>query len=58
MNFEYSEEQQQLADSLRKYLSNEYDFEKRKAIIQSAGGVSEYRPLAELAAQTAYIIRW
>ena len=41
MNFEYSEEQQQLADSLRKYLSNEYDFEKRKAIIQSAGGVSD-----------------
>ena len=25
---------------------------------QPAGGVSEYRPLAELAAQTAYIIRW
>jgi len=41
MNFEYSEEQQQLADSLRKYLSNEYDFEKRKAIIQSAAGISD-----------------
>ena len=41
MNFEYSEEQQQLADSLRKYLSNEYDFEKRKAIVQSASGVSD-----------------
>jgi alkylation response protein AidB-like acyl-CoA dehydrogenase len=30
MNFEYTEEQQQLADSIRKYLANEYDFEKRK----------------------------
>ena len=41
MNFEYSDEQRQLADSLAKYLSNEYDFEKRKAIINSAGGVSD-----------------
>ncbi len=41
MNFEYSEEQQQLADALRKYLSNEYDFEKRKAIIRSDSGASD-----------------
>jgi alkylation response protein AidB-like acyl-CoA dehydrogenase len=41
MNFEYSEEQQQLADSLRKYLGNEYDFEKRKAIVKSEAGLSE-----------------
>jgi alkylation response protein AidB-like acyl-CoA dehydrogenase len=41
MNFEYSEEQQQLADSLRKYLANEYDFEKRKAIVASPGGISD-----------------
>jgi len=41
MNFEYSEEQQQLADALRKYLANEYDFEKRKAIIRSDSGVNE-----------------
>ncbi len=40
MNFEYSEEQQQLADSLRKFLANEYDFEKRKAIVKSDSGVS------------------
>ena len=33
MNFEYSDEQQQLADSVRKYLANDYDFEKRKAIV-------------------------
>ena len=41
MNFEYSEEQQQLADSVRKYLANEYDFEKRKAIIRSDSGISD-----------------
>jgi alkylation response protein AidB-like acyl-CoA dehydrogenase len=41
MNFEYSEEQQQLADALRKYLTNEYDFEKRKAIIRSDSGASD-----------------
>ncbi|HPU53602.1 MAG TPA: acyl-CoA dehydrogenase [Burkholderiaceae bacterium] len=41
MNFEYTEEQQQLADSIRKYLANEYDFEKRKAIIKSPSGLSD-----------------
>ena len=41
MNFDYSDDQQQLADSVRKYLTNEYDFDKRKAIIRSAEGLSE-----------------
>ena len=41
MDFDYSEEQQQLADSLRKYLSNKYDFEARKAIINSSKGISD-----------------
>ena len=41
MNFEISDEQQQLADSLRKYLANEYSFDQRKAIIQSATGTSD-----------------
>jgi len=41
MNFEYSDEQKQLADSLGKYLANEYDFEKRKAIINSRTGISD-----------------
>ena len=40
MNFDITDEQQQLADSLRKYLGNEYGFEQRKAIIQSASGFS------------------
>jgi alkylation response protein AidB-like acyl-CoA dehydrogenase len=41
MDFEYSEEQRQLADSLNKYLAANYDFEKRKAIVDSASGVSD-----------------
>ena len=41
MYFEYTEEQQQLADSIRKYLANEYDFEKRKAIVKSPSGLSD-----------------
>ena len=41
MDFNYSDEQQQLADSLRKYLANEYDFEARKAAINSASGISD-----------------
>ncbi|MCX7161078.1 MAG: acyl-CoA dehydrogenase family protein, partial [Proteobacteria bacterium] len=41
MNFEYSEEQQQLADSIGKYLANEYSFEKRKATLTSPTGLSD-----------------
>ena len=40
MDFEFSQEQQQLADSLRKYLAKEYGFEARKAAINSAAGTS------------------
>ena len=41
MNFDYSDEQRQLADSLSKYLASHYDFEKRKAILNSASGLSD-----------------
>jgi len=41
MNFDYSDEQQQLADSVRKLLANQYGFEQRKAILQSPSGLSE-----------------
>ncbi len=40
MNFDYSDEQQQLADSVAKFLANRYGFEQRKAILQSAEGFS------------------
>jgi len=41
MNFDYSDEQQQLADSLQKYLASNYGFEQRKAILNSATGQSD-----------------
>jgi alkylation response protein AidB-like acyl-CoA dehydrogenase len=41
MNFEYSDEQQQLADSLRKLLANDYSFDKRKLILNSSTGGSD-----------------
>jgi len=40
MNFDYTDEQQQLADSLQKYLAGQYGFEQRKAIVNSETGVS------------------
>jgi alkylation response protein AidB-like acyl-CoA dehydrogenase len=50
MNFEYSDVQRQLADSVRKVLANDYSFEKRKAIVHSSSGCSDavWRTLAEL----------
>ncbi|HMO47290.1 MAG TPA: acyl-CoA dehydrogenase [Rubrivivax sp.] len=41
MNFEYSDEQQQLADSVRKFLAQSCGFEQRKATVQSASGGSD-----------------
>ncbi len=41
MNFELSDEQQQLADSVTKYLTGDYSFEKRQAIVLSETGFSE-----------------
>ena len=41
MNFDLTPEQKQLADSVSKYLNNEYSFEKRKTILLSEPGVSE-----------------
>ena len=41
MNFELSDEQQLLADSLRKYLANDYSFDARTKIVASSTGWSE-----------------
>jgi alkylation response protein AidB-like acyl-CoA dehydrogenase len=41
MNFDLSEEQQLLADSLRRYLANEYSLDARAKIVDSATGWSE-----------------
>ncbi len=40
MNFDYSEEQQLLAASVRRFVEKEYNFEARKQIVASAEGVS------------------
>ncbi len=40
MNFDYNEEQQLLADSVRRFLQKDYDFEARKKIVASAEGCS------------------
>src|SRR3954463_14581288 len=40
MNFDYSEEQQLLADSVRRLLAKDYDFEARKKIVASSEGYS------------------
>jgi alkylation response protein AidB-like acyl-CoA dehydrogenase len=40
MNFDYSEEQQLLADSVRRLLQKDYEFEARRKIVASAEGYS------------------
>ena len=41
MNFDYNEEQQLLADSVRRFIQKDYDFEARRKIVACAGGYSE-----------------
>jgi alkylation response protein AidB-like acyl-CoA dehydrogenase len=50
MNFDYNEEQQLLADSVRRFVQKDYDFEARKKIVHSPAGFSEaaWRTLAEM----------
>jgi len=50
MNFEFKEEQLQLADALKRWIARDYGFEARRAIVQSSAGVSEqaWATLAEL----------
>jgi len=50
MDFNYSEEQQQFADALRRWVDKDYGFDARRRIVHSASGVSEqaWATLAEL----------
>ena len=49
MNFDYNEEQQLLADSVRRYLARSYDFEARKRIVSGEGWSAEaWAQLAEM----------
>src|SRR5687768_17002673 len=40
MDFNFSDEQQALRDTLRKFIRKDYSFEKRRAILKSADGFS------------------
>src|SRR4026209_388732 len=50
MNFDYNEEQQLLADSVRRFLAKDYDFEARRKIVASEAGLSAsaWATLAEM----------
>ncbi len=50
MDFEYSEEQQLLADSVQRFMQKSYDFETRKKSVASDAGYSEdaWRTFAEM----------
>jgi alkylation response protein AidB-like acyl-CoA dehydrogenase len=50
MNFDYNEEQQLLADSVRRFLAKDYDFEARRKIVASQAGWSPkvWATLAEM----------
>ena len=50
MNFEYTEEQRLLAESVRRFLARDYGFEARRRIIASPEGMSEaaWRELAQM----------
>jgi alkylation response protein AidB-like acyl-CoA dehydrogenase len=50
MDFEFKEEQLQLADALKRWIARDYSFEARRKIVASTAGVSEqaWSTLAEL----------
>ncbi|HEX5613224.1 MAG TPA: acyl-CoA dehydrogenase family protein, partial [Burkholderiales bacterium] len=50
MNFDYNEEQQLLADSVRRFLAKDYEFEKRRKVVASSEGWSPqiWAQLAEM----------
>src|SRR5215204_618089 len=48
MNFDYNEEQQLLADSVRRFLQKDYDFEKRKVIVQQGWREQVWATFAEM----------
>src|SRR5688500_3687636 len=48
MNFDYNEEQQLLADSVRRFLQKDYDFEKRKAILKNGWNEQVWSTFAEM----------
>ncbi|MBV1731957.1 MAG: acyl-CoA dehydrogenase family protein, partial [Hydrogenophaga sp.] len=49
MDFDFSDDQEQLRDAVRKWVDKGYDFERRRAIVRSGGfDRGAYNELAEL----------
>jgi alkylation response protein AidB-like acyl-CoA dehydrogenase len=50
MDFDYTDEQRQLSDTLARYIAKEYGFDRRQAIARSAPGMSDahWKAFAEL----------
>ncbi len=56
MDFDFSDDQQQLRDAVRKWVAKGYDFERRRAIVDAGGFSREaYGELAELGLCGLYI---
>jgi alkylation response protein AidB-like acyl-CoA dehydrogenase len=60
MNFEHTEERRMLADSLNRFIAEQYSFEARDRIAQSAHGFSPeiWQQFAELGVIGALGERW
>ena len=48
MDFQLNDEQRQLADSLERVLTEQYDFERRRAIVAEGGSDAVWRTFGEL----------
>jgi len=56
MDFDFSEEQEQLRDAVRKWVDRSYDFERRRAAVRAGGfDRSTYGELAELGLTGLYV---
>ncbi|MEZ5665580.1 MAG: acyl-CoA dehydrogenase family protein [Burkholderiaceae bacterium] len=56
MDFDFSEDQEQLRDAVRKWVDKGYDFERRRSIVRAGGfDRSAYNELAELGLGGLYI---
>ena len=56
MDFDFSDDQEQLRDAVRKWVDRSYGFERRRAAVRAGGfDASAYRELAELGLTGLYI---
>ena len=56
MDFDFSDDQEQLRDAVRKWVDRSYDFDRRRAAVRAGGfDATAYRELAELGLTGLYI---